>query len=244
MAFTLFSSGVAVAAEPTVFYGFARDLDSGAYLYTERHEQVLRDGRWVRGSIVYFDRDGKEIGRKELDFTEHPYVPVYHLELASGYEEGIESLADGQIRMFRRDAGAEARETGSTRLRDDHAADSGFHSLIYDHLDDIIEGSNRNFRFTVAGNLGTYRFRVRKSGETTFEGEPAVVLTAEPSTLLRLVAPSLELLYSPEDRRLLEYRGISNVHDPDTGKPYPNARISYSRDVPDEARKVPELADR
>lgn len=238
MAAGLFS-GAALADEPVVFYGFAYSGDRGEYLYTERHEQNLKDGLWERGSITYFDPDGREIASKTLDFRKNPYVPIFHLKLASGYEEGISAIEAGRVTMFRKDVGSDARETETVRLRDDMAADSGFHSLIYENLDAIVDGDTRKFRFAVAGNLDTFSFRVRKTGDTTFDGEPAVVLTVEAATLLRFVAPSLELVYDPEAGRLLEYRGLSNLHDPDTGKPYPNVRISYAREVPDAALQAP-----
>jgi hypothetical protein len=156
--------------------------------------------------------------------------------------EGIRDVTDETATLFRKKVGAEAAESDTIEIEGRMAADSGFHSLIYDNLDDILDGSTEKFRFAVAGNLDDYSFRVRKVGDTTFEGDPAAVLKVEAATLLRLIAPSLELVYSPADGRLLEYRGLSNVHDPATGKPYENVRISYFSAPPDDAEGVPEAA--
>jgi hypothetical protein len=51
-----------------------------------------------------------------------------------------------------------------------------------------------------------------------------------------LIAPALDLLYDPSTRRLLEYRGVSNILDPATGKVYKKVRISYSAKPPAEAK--------
>lgn len=235
-------SGTAMAGENVVFYGYAFDNESGAYLYTEKHSQKFEDGRWVSGSIVYYDATGTVVGRKSMDFTNNPYIPEFRLELASGYVEGIRDVTEDEATLFKKPAGQESEETATVDVEGRMAADSGFHSLIYDNLDDILDGDTEKFRFAVAGNLDDYSFRVRKVGETTFEGDPAAVLKVEAATLLRLIAPSLELVYSPADGRLLEYRGLSNVHDPATGKPYENVRISYYSKPPEAATGVPEGA--
>jgi hypothetical protein len=233
-------AGVAMAEEPVVMYGYAYDLSSGDYLYTERHEQRLVGERWMGGTITYYDINGEQIGFKEMDFASNPYIPVYKLELSSGYVEGISEVSD-EVVMFKQDGAGASRQSKRVAVRDDMAADSGFHTRIRDSLDEILAGQTVNFRFAVAGNLDTFRFRVRRTGETRFEGRDAVTLRVEAATLLRLVAPSLELIYDPENGQLLEYRGISNIHDPATGKPYNDVRIAYLSEPPEEARKAPGL---
>src|SRR5689334_12345007 len=81
----------ALAEERTLrFYGYAYDLKSGKYLYTEVHEQHAEGDRWLGGTIVYLAPDGREMGRKTLSFSNDPYVPLYRLTLAArGYAEAI-----------------------------------------------------------------------------------------------------------------------------------------------------------
>ena len=62
----------------------------------------------------------------------------------------------------------------------------------------------------------------------------AVQFKIELDSLLRLLVDDLQLTYEPEARRLVAYRGISNVHNPATGKPY-NARIVYTDQAPEGA---------
>lgn len=226
-------------SDSTVFYGYAFDAETGEYLYTERHRQQLDGRRWVAGTIDYIDANGNELGRKELDFHGDRYVPAYTFELASGYAEGIRDVGDGSATLWQRDAGASTEETESIELRDAMAADSGFHSLIYDNLDALLAGETKKFRLAVAGNLNDYSFRVFKEGETQFEGRQVALLKVEAATLLRLVAPSLQLTYDPESGQLLEYIGLSNVHDPATGEPFEKVRISYYSEPPDSATGVP-----
>jgi hypothetical protein len=216
-------------AETFRFYGYAFDLQSDAYLYTEVHEQEIVDGVWTRGSIRYYDAEGTLIGDKQLSFASHPYIPVYELKLPyKNYVEGI-SAVNGEVQLFKSSDGERKQKT--IRTREMMAADSGFHSLLRDNFETLMKGETARFRLVVAGNLDGYSFRARKVGETTFDGVPAVKLIVEPDSLLRLLVDQLELVYEPQERQLLEYRGISNIHDPKTGNAY-NARIVYPQTPP------------
>lgn len=221
-------------AETFRFYGHAYELDGGRYLYTEVHEQEIVDERWLRGRIRYFDPQGQLIGSKTLDFSADPFIPVYRLELPyKDYAEGIREVGK-TVTLYK--SGKDGRREKVLDRRAGMAADSGFHTLIRDNFPALMQGQTVRFTLAVAGNLDTYRFRIRKTGETRFDGKAAVKLRVEPDSLLRLLADPLDLVYEPAQRQLLEYRGISNIHDPATGSAY-NARIIYPDQPPADAPK-------
>ena len=218
------------------FYGYAYDLATGKYLYTEVYHEEIDKDRWLSGHTTYYDADGKRLGEKTLSFASDPYVPVYTLSLPGvGYSEGISSVGPGGVQMFK-ESREKGRQTGSVPKVAQMAADSGFHSFLYDHMPELAAGKTVKFQFAVAGQLDSYSFRARKSGDTQFEGQPAIQLKVDPDSLLRYMVDPLILTYDPQSRRLLEYRGISNVINPATGKPY-NARIAYYSKPPDDAPK-------
>lgn len=229
--------GAALAQTQTErFYGYAYDLDSGKYLYTEVYREEIEQGRWIRGHTTYYDADGKRLGEKTLNFTADPYVPVYTLTLPGvGYSEGISKVGPDGVEMFK-ESREHGRANGSVPKDEPMAADSGFHSFLYDHMPELAAGKTLKFRFAAAGQLDSYSFRARKVGDTAFEGKPAIQLKVDPASLLRYLVDPLLLTYDPQTRRLLEYRGISNVINPATGKPY-NARIAYYSKPPDDAPK-------
>ncbi|MBL6749995.1 MAG: hypothetical protein ISP90_05700 [Nevskia sp.] len=229
-------------AQQTVrFYGYAYDLDTGKYIYTEVYREDIAAGRWVGGETRYYALDGRSLGEKTLSFAKDPYIPVYTLNLpAAGYSEGIADVAAGRVSMFK-ESRESGRKTGSVDWHQPMAADSGFHSFLYDHMPELLSGRSIRFTFAAAGQLDSYAFRAAKTGDTRFEGQPAVLLKVEPSSLLRYLVAPLLLTYDPVSRRLLEYRGISNVINPATGKAY-NARIDYfSQPPPDAPKNLPPL---
>lgn len=218
------------------FYGYAYDLASGKYLYTEVYREEIDKDRWVSGHTTYYDAEGRRLGEKTLNFASDPYVPVYTLNLTGvGYSEGISSVGPDGVQMFK-ESREKGRQTGSVPKVAQMAADSGFHSYLYDHMPELVAGKTLKFQFAAAGQLDSYSFRAHKTGDTQFEGQPAIQLKVEPDSLLRYLVDPLILTYDPQSRRLLEYRGISNVINPATGKPY-NARIAYYSKPPDDAPK-------
>lgn len=231
----------AAQADTARFYGYAYDLSTNKYLYTEVHEQKLQGERWIGGKIAYYAPDGSLLGRKTLDFSADPFVPVYQMEMAkSGFVEAITASGD-PIQLKRRQKTGAEYETKSVKREGEIAADSGFHPFLVAHFAELMEGKTVKFRFAAAGNLDTFKFRAQRIADTTFEGKPAVRFRAEPDSFLRLLAGPLELSYDAKTKKLCEYRGISNIHDPATGAAYPSVRIAYYSTPPADTPKLPPL---
>ena len=231
-----FAAPMLHAADTTArFYGHAYDLKSNRYLYTEVHAQQLSGDRWLGGSIKYFAPDGVLLGEKKLDFAANPYIPVYDYQLpALKYREGITRVGDDGVDMLKASHGK--KKTSTVDNTPPIAADSGFHTFLRAHFAELMDGKTVPFTFVAAGNLDSFKFRAKRIEDTTFEGRKAVRIRVEANSLLRVVAPNLELTYDPGEQRLLEYRGPSNVIDPATDKVY-EARIVYPAQPPADAPK-------
>lgn len=217
------------------FYGYAYDLESGKYLYTEVHQPTYENGKEVASTIRYYAPDGAEIGKKTLDYRADPYVPKFRFDLPDeGYAEAIVSNGE-TVELLKISGKGKPEKRKSLKREGATGADSGFNHVVQDNLGKLMKGEALQFRFMIAGQLDSYRFKIRKTGDTTFEGRPAVKLIAEADSLLRFVAPDLTLVYDIESKRLVEYKGVSNIHGSD-GKAY-NARIVYFAKPPADAPK-------
>ena len=218
------------------FYGYAYDLETGKYLYTEVHQPVIEAGREVASTIRYYTPDGREIGKKTLDYRADAYVPKFRFDLpGEGYAEAITSNGE-QVELLKISGKGKPEKRKTLKREGATGADSGFNHVVQDNLDRLMKGETLQFRFMIAGQLDSYRFKIRKTGDATFEGRPAVKLIAEADSILRYVAPDLSLLYDIGSKRLVEYKGVSNIHDPATGKAY-KARIVYFAKPPADAPK-------
>ncbi len=247
LALTLtFAAFTAAGATPSKdgthrFYGYAFDLATNAYAYTEVHKQIIKKGKWVGGSTTYYAEDGTKIGHKTLDFRKDPHVPVYTLDLPlDGYMEAITDNGN-PVRVQKRSRTGDEIETGEIRREGDLVADAGFHTYLVSRFEELQAGQKLRFKFVVSGQLDTFSFGARKVGDVTYEGQDAVQLQIAPTSLLSIVVPDLFMLYDPMTKQLLEFRGTTNIHDPKTGKAY-QARIIYPSKPPAGApRKLPPL---
>ena len=221
-------------AEPVglQFCGYAHDLKSGKYRYTELHRQQMDADRWLGGTITYVAPDGTTLGKKELSFGANPFVPVYRLELFGGrYVEGIERVDADRAVAYRKPLDRDTVERKDIFFAPGAAADSGFHALIRANLATLVDGATRRFGFIVAGGLESYRFRVYRDADVRFENRAAVRLLAQPDTLLSLLVAPLDLTYDPVNGQLLEYRGRSNLIERDSGNGF-DVRIVFAAKPP------------
>jgi hypothetical protein len=239
LAAAMLLSASAAGAEDTVvrFYGYAYDLESNEYAFTEILEQRMANGQWVGGSTDYFLPDGREIGRKTLDFSRDPFVPVFRLTLGEGYAEGISDNGDPIVVTRESGGKMKSAKIGKQGLI---AADAGMARLLRAHLDSLQRGETLAFRVVAPSRLDAYRFRARRVADAAFEGKPAVRIQVEMDSMLKLVAGPLFFTYDPATLKLLEFRGVTNIRDPKTGEDF-RVRISYYSVPPKEAPKLPPL---
>ena len=230
------AADVFAEAETQRFYGYAYDAKSGRYLYTEVYEVRVDAGRWLSGTTRYLAPDGTSMGERKFSFAQDRTIPIYSLELvADGYREGITSFDADGIEAYKasRDKG---RQTATLARVSPMVADCGSQAFLVDHFDALAAGKTVAFTLAVAGQLDSYKFLAKKDGEVEFEGKRALRIRVEPDSMLRFLVSPLALTYDPETKRLLEYVGVANVHDPATHKAY-TARIAFYSKRPDDAPK-------
>ncbi|HET7315722.1 hypothetical protein [Salinisphaera sp.] len=219
----------------TCFNGYGYTLDGGDYRYTEHHEVKRVNGKITTWNVTYVGANGQVLAKKHMDFTANPTIPMYRMTMPkSGYEEGIRR-DHGQWTMFKRESAGAEIQTKPFTIDEPMAADSGFNQLVQEHFEALESGRSVDFKFVAAGRQSVIDLKAYKSGETTFEGSPAVVFTAELDMfLISHFVPSLKLTYNPQSKRLLEYRGVGNIHNAQ-GEVYP-VRVSYDRRMPAAAK--------
>lgn len=215
---------VAGGRQEEVFQGVARD-ERGEVAYTEEHRMIYEDGRPQRNETRYRDANGREIAVLKSNFANNPYVPNYAFEdRRFGRQDG--TFVDGSwVKVYGRvDQNAPVQQD-MVRLEEDMVTGQGLHVYLRDHLDELAKGDAiKQVRFLVPLEGRDFTFRIRR---LAMPGEPGTVafgIEAD-SWFLRLFAPKLEVRYDRETRRLLSYRGASNLLDADQG--VQNVTITY-----------------
>jgi len=209
------------AAEERVdrYIGVARS-PSGEQLYREEHEMVEREGKPVRSRTVYYDPQNKVIGHSECQYPLSPYAPNYRFsDLRTGWRES--ARVDGKVLVLSN--GREQRRldaaNGQTLV-----IGQGLHYFVRQHLDKLAR-RQVTVRYAVPPKLDTYLFRLRPL-DSPRRGVIRLRLEID-NWLLRLLAPELEVDYEVATRRLLRYRGVSNLEDADGAMPQVVIHYSY-----------------
>jgi hypothetical protein len=201
-------SAVAMARREEVFQGIAKN-DQGEITYIEEHRLIYENGRHQRNETRYRNAEGKEFAIMTSNFTAHPYVPTYTFEDQRFGREDRAKVDGRSVRTFgRASEDAPVRES-RLKLTDTMVTGQGLHFFLRDHLAELVQGSAvKTVQFIVPLEGTYYTFRIRrldfKSGTVTFAIEAD-------NWLLRLLAPKLQVQYDLTTRRLISYRGPSNL---------------------------------
>lgn len=223
--------GTSMSAEDTQnwirYRGNAYDLRSGAFLYSENHNEYWQNGRHAYSIVEYRDRDGRLIASKRINFQANRSAPTFRLEdRRDGYVEGVERNASGLALFTRESEGKELRQT-VIQVPDPVVVDGGFDYFVRDNFDALLQGRSIPPNFVVSAKLDYFRFRVIPAGQTEINGRPALKLRLTiDNLLLRPLVASMEISYDIETRRLLRYSGVSNINN-DQGHSY-QARIDFT----------------
>jgi hypothetical protein len=207
-----------------VFIGHARDLKSGRLLYTESHAISNAGTPRETRVVTYACPDGAPFARKQLAYEASRLAPTFRLEDArSGVIEGIARDARG-LEVFAR---ADAKSPLHTARVDGQGlvADAGFDEFVRASWDALERGEPVVAPFLVPSRLDSLAFKVRKTGESRIDGEVVSDIRLSLAGVLGWLVPDLDVSYRKRDRRLMRFRGTTNLRD--AGGKMIEARIDF-----------------
>ncbi|MCB1314835.1 MAG: hypothetical protein KDK27_02720 [Leptospiraceae bacterium] len=210
----------------------AFDLQSGAFLYSENHTEIWREGRHIASYVEYRDAAGAIMAVKEVNYRVSQQAPEYRLEdRRNGYLEGATQIAPGQYRFFRRDVADAEIRSEQVRLPAPMVVDAGFDYFVRNNFDALLAGRALVANFAVAPRLDYYSFSLQPLGTQTYRGRSVLKLQLGiHNAILRQFLDPVVLYYDIRERRLLEYVGLTNLNRPD-GENY-EARIVFPDTIP------------
>jgi hypothetical protein len=92
----------------------------------------------------------------------------------------------------------------------------------------LLGGKSVDFNFVVPSRQDYFRFRAHKIKGSEFNGQLAAVIIEMANPLLDLLTEPIIVMYDAQTRKLVEYRGLSNISD-SNGSNY-EAYITYTLD--------------
>ena len=203
----VFSSSASLASEREVHWGEARN-ERGELVYEEKHS-ITREGDRVLTSLTeYISPTGQVIATMESDYSRNVSMPTYVFEdRLRGYREGLRK-ENGAYIIFKQ-RGGNKEETQAVTNREDVFSCQGWHYYLVNNLA-ALERGNVQLNLILPSQLKAVPFEIQ---QVRSEGDRVEAVLELDHWLLRYFAPSLRLVYDSKSKKLVEYRGISNILD-------------------------------
>jgi hypothetical protein len=226
------------AADSGMAVGNAHALDDGRLLYTEKHSW-----QGVLHTVQYFLPGGLLWSVNELDSTNSFVSPAYKQDYpGTEFAEGAR-LQGSELILF-----SDQRQK-TVAFEEPLVMSSGFYHFILEHWRELQSGQSLEFDFAVPSRMTTVRLRMfalpdgAAVMESRAQADPAwfYVRVEAASTLLSWLVRPLTVALD-EQRRLVLYRGISNVRNERGDTPQVLIRYSYPEGA--QAEAVPPTAAR
>lgn len=207
------------------YSGTAYSLDNDQILYREDHTLTMKNGQPIERTTLYYDADNQLFAEKNNRYrsqfnnsdssnsdsnntgSDNSATPDFMLtDDRYGYSESMEQ--DGK--RWRVEY-KEPEESGNKILsKPDYTPviDAGFDEFVRAHWNDLMEGDTVNFSFAVPSRLEWIDFRLIPLAQK--DGTLTVEMRLKSRWIAWLLDPVF-LTYDIKSKRLLTYRGLTNI---------------------------------
>ena len=212
------------------YTGVAYAVDTDQVRYREEH--WLFDDHGVRTRLVlYRCAAGQPFAKKTMRYPEAAWAPDFGMrDNRDGYREGAtRAQATWNVYVKR---GADSRlETARLPERTDTVVDAGFDDYVQAHWSTLLGERDLAAAFLMPGQLDYVNVKLQLAGPAVHNGAAAQRFRMRLDSWLGAIAPSVSLVYTEADHRLVQFVGPSNIRDGD-GKRQ-RVRVEFSnRDEP------------
>lgn len=185
--------------------------------YHEHYVLRLRGGEPVRVRTEYRERGGAIRAVRTLEFGagRAAWRPVYRFrDRATGYEEGADPRAGSSsvvMRVYKREETGDPVREKILNVPAPVVVDGGFVPFLRAHWDTLMTGAHVPFNFVAVSHLDWFAMELSRDEDADREGAAAFVAQARHAALRFLIAPT-RVWFDPATRRMVEFRGRSNLH--------------------------------
>jgi len=214
----------AAKAEVRFEQGKAWNAGRTQLMYTESHWTTSENNVLKNRTVVYRCADGTAFARKEINYAHSTLAPEFSFnDVRFNYQEGLRWQKDRPELWFVRKAQRQQKVLGNS---DALVADAGFDVFVKNQWPALSAARRQNLQFAVPSRLTSYDFTLQRINSLPFNKEPAQSFKLSIDGWLGFIAPNIELTYSRNSKRLLRFKGLSNILDDQGEKPV-NAIIEF-----------------
>jgi hypothetical protein len=197
----------------------------GKVVYQELHQVEWKDGVPQSSVTQYLKPDGTLIAVLKNDYTQSLNAPEHEMnDIRHKNVHGMR-YGKGQKELYSKEG---SREKSKVVKESDGqgkiiVGGQGLHYYLVSNLEAVIEKKKLSLLFLIPGNLDAYNFylKVMQADDKTVKMEIEI-----DNWFLKLFAPKLLLEYDRPTKKLLKYKGLSNLKD--ESNKMMNVEITYS----------------
>jgi len=204
--------------------GKAWNSDRTKVLYSESHWTTSENNALKNRTVLYRCADGTAFARKEINYARSTLAPEFSFnDVRFNYQEGLRWQKDRPELWFVRNGQRQQKLLSNS---DTLVADAGFDVFVKNQWSALSAARRQSLQFAVPSRLTSYAFNLQRINSLPFNKEPAQSFKLSIDGWLGFVAPNIEITYSRNSKRLLRFKGLSNILNNQGEKPV-NAIIEF-----------------
>lgn len=179
-------------------------------IYTEKHFPTsLPDGSYSKLKTEYIDERGKLFSEISSDFSTDTFVPnVFFKDNRFNLIENISKDKGGNKLKIERDD-KKNRKVSYLETKPTSILGQGFHNYIIKNFDNILK-DEVDVHFIISSKSDQYHFKMYLAKKS----EKEVIIRGKiDNFFLRAFVKEIELTYAVPSKRLLKFKGLSNLDD-------------------------------
>ena len=191
---------------------YARGTDHVLYRETHWYYDTGGIGQHL---VLYRCPDGKPFARKQLRESPSAIAPDYDfVDGRDGHREGVRTRGGKRVAYVQENAGTPAKAE-AIRVPTGGVIDAGFDAAVRQRWQVLASGSEVTIPFLLPSRHDFLPLRLTGSSQGRSDGESVLKLRMSLARWYGFVLPAIELVYSLDDRRLMEFNGIGSIRDGD-----------------------------
>lgn len=200
------------AAQDRHYTGVAYAEDGSTVRYREEH-WLYREGDVPTRLVLYRCPSGEPFARKLVHERGDAAAPDFDfVDARDGYREGARREGARWLIYVRKRTGA-PMDTGLLAARQDMVIDAGFDAYVREHWAQLAGAARLGIAFVVPSRLDYLNLQLGAARDTRLGDVAVRQLRLSLGGWLGALAPTIDLTYALDGRRLLRFDGISNIRD-------------------------------
>ena len=181
-------------------------------LYRETH-WLFEQGGVAQHVVLYRCPGGEAFARKRLKASPDEPAPDFEFHDArDGYREGVRTGGTGREVFVQTGAGA-SLQSRPLPSAPGAVIDAGFDAFVRTRWAALSAGQSLTVPFLIPSRFEHWRFSIAEARDGVVDGQPVRRLRMKVAAWYGFALPGIDLAYTPDGRRLVEFQGIGTVRD-------------------------------